>query len=141
MNAWGVYFLGFVGKYGYDQILKVLGRHVRDFVNGLDNLHEYLRFSYPKVQPPTFFCQEESATGVTLHYRSKRKGYLHYAMGQLRQMVKQFYQTDILVSKQSIQRILCCVLYHIHLHKYIFANTPFWWTSLFLVHQKQLTFV
>lgn len=49
--------------------LQVLGRHVRDFVNGLDNLHEYLRFSYPKVQPPTFFCQEESATGVTLHYR------------------------------------------------------------------------
>uniref|UniRef100_A0A667ZUK3 guanylate cyclase n=1 Tax=Myripristis murdjan TaxID=586833 RepID=A0A667ZUK3_9TELE len=71
MNSWGVYFLGFVGKYGYDRILKVLGRHVRDFVNGLDNLHEYLRFSYPKVQPPTFFCQEESATGVTLHYRSR----------------------------------------------------------------------
>uniref|UniRef100_A0A8C2ZYI3 guanylate cyclase n=1 Tax=Cyclopterus lumpus TaxID=8103 RepID=A0A8C2ZYI3_CYCLU len=73
MNSWGVYFLGFVGKYGYDRILKVLGRHVRDFVNGLDNLHEYLRFSYPKVQPPTFFCQEESATGVTLHYRSETR--------------------------------------------------------------------
>ncbi|KAI9538988.1 hypothetical protein NQZ68_009065 [Dissostichus eleginoides] len=98
MNSWGVYFLGFVGKYGYDRILKVLGRHVRDFVNGLDNLHEYLRFSYPKVQPPTFFCQEESATGVTLHYRSKRKGYLHYAMGQLRQMGKQFYDTDIILN-------------------------------------------
>lgn len=52
---------------------------MRDFVNGLDNLHEYLRFSYPKVQPPTFFCQEESATGVTLHYRSgtnwRRRGW------------------------------------------------------------------
>ncbi|XP_060935164.1 soluble guanylate cyclase 88E-like [Limanda limanda] len=103
MNSWGVYFLGFVGKYGYDRILKVLGRHVRDFVNGLDNLHEYLRFSYPKVQPPTFFCQEESATGVTLHYRSKRKGYLHYAMGQLRQMGKQFYDTDIQVEVMSEQ--------------------------------------
>uniref|UniRef100_A0A3Q2YIB4 guanylate cyclase n=1 Tax=Hippocampus comes TaxID=109280 RepID=A0A3Q2YIB4_HIPCM len=77
MNSWGVYFLGFVGKYGYDRILKVLGRHVRDFVNGLDNLHEYLRFSYPKVQPPTFFCQEESATGVTLHYRSENLMEVH----------------------------------------------------------------
>ncbi|XP_030253295.1 soluble guanylate cyclase 88E-like isoform X1 [Sparus aurata] len=105
MNSWGVYFLGFVGKYGYDRILKVLGRHVRDFVNGLDNLHEYLRFSYPKVQPPTFFCQEESATGVTLHYRSKRKGYLHYAMGQLRQMGKQFYDTDIHVEVLSEQMV------------------------------------
>ncbi|XP_038651140.1 soluble guanylate cyclase 88E-like [Scyliorhinus canicula] len=105
MNSWGIYFLGFVGKYGYDRILKVLGRHVRDFVNGLDNLHEYLRFSYPKVQPPTFFCQEESATGVTLHYRSKRKGYLHYAMGQLRQMGKQFYDTDIHVEVLSEQLV------------------------------------
>lgn len=26
MNSWGVYFLGFVGKYGYDRILKVKGR-------------------------------------------------------------------------------------------------------------------
>lgn len=25
MNSWGVYFLGFVGKYGYDRILKVSG--------------------------------------------------------------------------------------------------------------------
>ncbi|XP_005992460.1 soluble guanylate cyclase 88E-like [Latimeria chalumnae] len=105
MNSWGVYFLGFVGKYGYDRILKVLGRHVRDFINGLDNLHEYLRFSYPKVQPPTFFCQEESATGVTLHYRSKRKGYLHYAMGQLRQMGKQFYDCDIHVEVLSEQLV------------------------------------
>ncbi|XP_032891100.1 soluble guanylate cyclase 88E-like [Amblyraja radiata] len=105
MNSWGVYFLGFVGKYGYDRILKVLGRHVRDFVNGLDNLHEYLRFSYPKVQPPTFFCQEESATGVTLHYRSKRKGYLHYAMGQLQQMGQQFYDTDIHVVVLSEQLV------------------------------------
>lgn len=26
MNSWGVYFLGFVGKYGYDRILKVKER-------------------------------------------------------------------------------------------------------------------
>lgn len=28
MNSWGVYFLGFVGKYGYDRILKVNGRKI-----------------------------------------------------------------------------------------------------------------
>lgn len=41
MNSWGVYFLGFVGKYGYDRILKVkqirnvlsLGRCVRKLLN------------------------------------------------------------------------------------------------------------
>lgn len=37
--------------------------------------------------------------------RSKRKGYLHYAMGQLRQMGKQFYDTDIHVEVLSEQLV------------------------------------
>ena len=30
----GTTFVGFVGQYGYDRVLSVLGRHVRDFLNG-----------------------------------------------------------------------------------------------------------
>lgn len=44
MEKCGEYFITFVGRYGYDSVLKVLGRHLRDFLNGLDNLHAYLRF-------------------------------------------------------------------------------------------------
>ena len=62
-------FDSFLGQYGYDRILRVLGRHLRDFLNGLDNLHEYLRFSYPKLKPPSFFCEHETREGLTLHYR------------------------------------------------------------------------
>ncbi|CAG5128641.1 unnamed protein product [Candidula unifasciata] len=57
MDSFGVEFVNFVGQFGYDRILKVLGRHMRDFLNGLDNLHEYLRFSYPKLKPPSFFLE------------------------------------------------------------------------------------
>ncbi len=49
--------------------MRVLGRNLRDFLNGLDNLHEYLRFSYPKLKPPSFFCEEETKDGLLLHYR------------------------------------------------------------------------
>ena len=45
MELCGEYFITFVGRYGYDSVLKVLGRHLRDFLNGLDNLHAYLRFA------------------------------------------------------------------------------------------------
>ena len=31
----GQHFVGFVGQYGYDRVLSVLGRHVRDFLNGM----------------------------------------------------------------------------------------------------------
>ena len=65
------------------RILKVLGRTLRDFLSNLDNLHEYLRFSYPKIKPPSFFVTDETPNGLTLHYRSKRKGFVNYVKGQV----------------------------------------------------------
>lgn len=54
---------------------------------GLDNLHEYLKFSYPKMRAPSFYCEEETQHGLKLHYRTKRRGGLiFYVMGQIRQV-------------------------------------------------------
>uniref|UniRef100_A0A8C4GUV9 guanylate cyclase n=1 Tax=Dicentrarchus labrax TaxID=13489 RepID=A0A8C4GUV9_DICLA len=81
MYAFGVYMVKRIGNYGYERILKVLGRNVRDFINELDNLHEYFRFSFPKVQPPSFCVEEECETSLTLHYRSTRKGFTQFVKG------------------------------------------------------------
>lgn len=62
-------------------LFQVLGRNVRDFINELDNLHEYFRFSFPKVQPPSFCVEEECETSLTLHYRSTRKGFTQFVKG------------------------------------------------------------
>lgn len=55
---------------------------------GLDNLHEYLKFSYPRMRAPSFFCENESSTGLTLHYRSRRRGFVYYTMGQIKQVCR-----------------------------------------------------
>lgn len=34
MGQMGESFVDFVGQYGYDRVLSVLGRHMRDFLNG-----------------------------------------------------------------------------------------------------------
>lgn len=86
MDQMGVFFVSFVGQYGYDRVLSVLGRHMRDFLNGLDNLHEYLKFSYPRMKAPSFICENETRQGLTLHYRSKRRGFVYYTMGQIREV-------------------------------------------------------
>ena len=112
MENLGIEFVDFVGQFGYDKVLRVLGRHMRDFLNGLDNLHEYMRFSYQKLKPPSFFVEKgilnfkkkiqkfhffrlkiiiESASGLILHYRSKRKGFLYYVKGQIKQVRYIFY--------------------------------------------------
>ncbi len=40
----GKYFVHFICKFGYDDLLRVMGRRFADFLRGLDNLHEYFRF-------------------------------------------------------------------------------------------------
>lgn len=97
----GIHFVGFIGQYGYDRILKVLGRHMRDFLNGLDNLHEYLRFTYPKLKAPSFFCDDETEHGLKLHYRSSRKGFLYYVIGQIKAVGRFFYHIDVEVELLS----------------------------------------
>ena len=71
------------------------GRQFRDFLNGLDGLHEYLRFSYPKIRPPSYYCNNESESGMTLHYRSKRKDFLWYTIGQIETIAQHFYQIEV----------------------------------------------
>ncbi|XP_055544527.1 soluble guanylate cyclase 88E [Wyeomyia smithii] len=95
MDQMGVYFVNFVSQYGYDRVLSVLGRHMRDFLNGLDNLHEYLKFSYPLMRAPSFICENETRHGLTLHYRTKRKGFVYYTMGQIRQVARHFYHKEM----------------------------------------------
>lgn len=83
-----------------------LGREFRDFLNSLDDLHEYLRLSYPRLRPPSYFCDNESQHGLILHYRTKRNFLLWYTVGQIIQVAKVFYSTDVeielLSEKQEI---------------------------------------
>ncbi|CAH1785621.1 unnamed protein product [Owenia fusiformis] len=101
MERFGLSFVGFVGRFGYDRILRVLGRNFRDFLNNLDNLHEYLRFSYPKLKPPSFFIEQESRQGLLLHYRSRRRGFVKYVKGQIIEVGRKLYNTQIQVEVVS----------------------------------------
>uniref|UniRef100_A0A914UQ07 guanylate cyclase n=1 Tax=Plectus sambesii TaxID=2011161 RepID=A0A914UQ07_9BILA len=95
MTAVGASFYDFLSKYEFNKVVRVLGRTFPEFLNGLDNLHEYLRFTFPKLKPPSFYCEHESRTGLTLHYRSKRRGFLHYVKGQIKSIAKTLYDTDV----------------------------------------------
>lgn len=88
-------FVEYCTHYGYDTIMRVSGRYYRDFLHGIDNLHETMRFSYPKMLSPSFYVEEETEHGCILHYRSKRIGFAQYVMGQLKQMGSKFYSVKV----------------------------------------------
>lgn len=64
-------------------------------MNSLDDLHEYLRLSYPRLKPPSYFCDNENEYGLILHYRTKRNFLLWYTVGQILKVAKLFYSTDV----------------------------------------------
>merc|ERR1712198_387338 len=91
----GYYFVEFASQYGYGDVLALLGRELRDFLSGLDNLHEYLKFSYPRIRAPSYFVDNETPQGLMLHYRSKRRGFTTYTIGQLKAVAETYHKIEI----------------------------------------------
>ena len=95
LESVGGHFISFVTRAGYEDILRTQGRRLRHFIDGVDNLHEYVRRAFPVMQAPSFQCADETSTGLTVHYRSPRRGLTPYVVGQLKQVCvyQQHYNT------------------------------------------------
>ena len=121
MDAFGIEFVSYIATYGYDRVLRILyanrrsdetkmsriffssGHNMRDFLNGLDNLHEYMRYTYPRMRPPSFYVEKETAQGLTLHYRSRRRGFVHYVIGQITE-VRLSFSSSVRYVENSVRR-------------------------------------
>ncbi|CAM2714541.1 unnamed protein product [Rotaria socialis] len=97
MEFFGVCFVKFFTAYGYDKILRVAGRHFRDFLHSIDQLHDSTRFSFPKMKSPLFHVTDEDDNGVLLHYKSRRRGFQRYIVGQLKECASKFFKEEIFV--------------------------------------------
>ena len=58
----GKYFVGLTESLGFFTYIEHLGRELRDFFLNLDNLHDYLKFKFPRMKPPSFFVENENET-------------------------------------------------------------------------------
>ncbi|XP_053384613.1 uncharacterized protein LOC123537544 isoform X3 [Mercenaria mercenaria] len=98
MTFFGTCFVEFCATYGYDKLLRVTGRNYRDFLHGIDNIHEVIRFSYPRLQSPAFLVLTEDKEGCVMLYQTKRRGFKHYVIGQLQQVAKRFYKISVTIT-------------------------------------------
>jgi len=69
LRSFGHCFVGYTTRLGFDRVMGSLGRHFRDFLANIDNLHETLRFTYRQIVSPSFCITEETENGCVLHYR------------------------------------------------------------------------
>ena len=59
------------------------------------------------MKAPSFFIAEESNDGVTMEYRSKRRGFQYYVQGQIKELSKNFAneikKLEIEMKKQEVK--------------------------------------
>ncbi|KAL8565377.1 hypothetical protein ACOMHN_029072 [Nucella lapillus] len=92
MYYFGQCFVRFCQASGHALMLQVAGREYRDFLVGIDNLHETMRFAYPKMRSPYFLVEQEDEEGCVMIYQSQRYGFAHYVIGQLEECAVQLYK-------------------------------------------------
>lgn len=55
-----------------------------------------------RLRAPSYFCENETDIGLELHYRSKRRGFTHYTIGQLKAVAETFYKIKLEENNLSI---------------------------------------
>ena len=98
LEAFGAHFLEYCVQSGYDRILKVLGRNLRDFLCNLDALHDHLANIYPGMEAPSFRCTETADGTLLLHYYSRRQGLEHIVIGIVKAVAKEMLSTEVEVA-------------------------------------------
>merc|ERR1711936_1056999 len=102
----GVYFVALATDLGYGLMLQSVGRRFRDFFVNLDNLHDYLKFTFQRMKAPSFFIADETPEGMLMEYRSKRRGFQYYVQGQVKEISKNFAleikKLEIVLKKQEV---------------------------------------
>merc|ERR1719270_2051721 len=88
----GKYFVTLANEVGYQNTLLALGRRIRDFYLNLDNLHDYLKYTFPKLKAPSFFIEYEDEGSLHMQYRTRRKGFHFYVQGQVKELAKMLFQ-------------------------------------------------
>merc|ERR1719309_897974 len=84
----GKYFVTLAKDAGYERTILQLGRGLRDFFLNMDNLHDYLKYTFPKMKAPSFFVDSETDSELMLQYRTRRRGFHYHVQGQVKEIGK-----------------------------------------------------
>ena len=112
----GKYFVTLAREIGYERTILQLGRRMRDFFLNLDNLHDYLKYTFPKMKAPSFFIEDEDEGKMLLQYRTRRRGFHFYVQGQVRLIYNQSRVDSIndktVPCKENCKTIFLLTSYH-----------------------------
>jgi hypothetical protein len=115
LKAFGEYWVTCTAQEGYGELLDSAGDSLPEFVENLDNLHARVGLSFPKLQPPSFDCEETGDQSMELHYQSDRHGLAPMVVGLIHGLGKRF-NTSVNVQQtefrgQGAHHDICSIQY------------------------------
>ena len=104
LEKFGEHFFQYCVESGYDSILRVLGRNLREFLGNLDALHDHLASIYPGMNAPSFRTTERADGGLNLHYYSGREGLGFIVIGIVKAVAREVLNTmvDVTIEKEKV---------------------------------------
>lgn len=98
MQAFGEFWVQYTSEEGYGELMAMNGDTLPEFLHNLDDLHTRVGVSFPKLQPPSFGCEEVEAETLHLDYHSHREGLAPMVMGLVKGLGTRL-NTDVEVSQ------------------------------------------
>ncbi|CAH8460578.1 unnamed protein product [Schistosoma mattheei] len=113
----GIKSVDYLSNNGFQSLLQVLGKNYIDFLHNINEMHEYLHYSYPKIKPPNIKVTSINHNVITLVYSSVREEFAHYLRSQLIYIAKLYFQLDVSAKlvdkrKQAASHIYTFKLYN-----------------------------
>jgi len=94
LEKFGVYWTQGPFKTGwYGEFIQTAGSNLEELLRNLDALHGHVKLSLPKLNPPSFKCQQIEPGKLVVQYYSPRDGLTFFVKGLLLGMGK-FYDLN-----------------------------------------------
>jgi len=100
LRAFGRHWILFTAQEGYGALLGAMGRTLPELLANLDAMHARIAFTMPQLRPPSFRCEEMSATRFLLRYRTHRDGLVPMVEGLLDGLGEIFHDPVTVVEVQ-----------------------------------------
>ncbi|KAI3378926.1 hypothetical protein SNEBB_010580 [Seison nebaliae] len=95
LMMFGKCFVQYFSHFGFDKLIRIAGRDFSDLLHSIDEIHYTMKYTFPRMQSPLFYIENETDKSIDLVYQSQRRGFAGYIQGQLLALSKTFYQIDI----------------------------------------------
>ncbi|GAX81649.1 hypothetical protein CEUSTIGMA_g9077.t1 [Chlamydomonas eustigma] len=97
LEGYGDFFVLFITRLGYADLLKCLGGNIAELATRLDDIHKQIATRFPAMQPPHFRVDEITPESLLLHYYTDRPGLWPIAAGILKAIARDQYRHSLSV--------------------------------------------